>query len=127
MDNPLLNMEDAQTRLEAWRDRTVDFASQTETASRALQELKATGADDNGVAQVTVDASGALAGIKLSSRVKRQDPQDTEAVIIEAYRVARVNLAKAAAEIIAETVGTDTPTGRALLASFTTGQAPEGT
>lgn len=126
MDNPLLNLDDAQARLAAWKDRAEDLASQTVTASRELQELKVTGADGNGVAEVTIDSGGALIGIKLSSRVKRQDPEDTQVIIMEAYRVARVNLAAAAAEIIGQTVGADTNTGRALLAGFAPGEAPEG-
>lgn len=125
MDNPLLDMEHAQSRLSAWRTNADRLARETQAAGQALQGLRATGADGNQIAEVTVDSGGAMVAIKLSSRIQRQAPEHTQAVILEAYRAAKANLAEAAAGIVADTVGADTATGRALLAGFAPGEPPE--
>lgn len=118
MDNPLLNMEDAKERLVAWKERADRLASDTQAASEELQHLSATASDDNDIVAITLDSSGTLIDIRLSSRVQRQAPSYTEATILETYQKAKSQLAEAAAEVIKETLGTDSATGHALLAGF---------
>jgi len=126
MDNPLLSMDDAQARLEAWKANSERLAAETIAAGASLQELRVTGTDDNRIAVITVDSGGALVAVTLNSRVHRQAPELTQDAIMGAYRAAKANLAAAAAEIVRGTVGTDTATGRALLAGFAPGDEPEG-
>ncbi|MEV6350530.1 YbaB/EbfC family nucleoid-associated protein [Actinoplanes sp. NPDC051851] len=125
MGSPLLDAEDARERLEAWQADAVRRAADTQAAGAGLQALRVTAADAHGLVEVTVDSTGAMAGVRLSARVQRMSLEQTEQAIMGAYRNARVTLAEAAAEVVRETVGADSATGRALLAGFRTAD-PEG-
>lgn len=125
MDNPLMDVEGARERLEEWKTRAEQRATETRAASDGLRALRVTAADDNGIADVTVDSSGALVDIQLSSRIQRQAPDHTQTAILGAYRNARRKLAEAAAEVVSGTVGSESATGRALLAGFQGAETPE--
>ncbi len=125
MDNPILDIEDARARLEAWKEHAEQRAAETQAASEGIQALRVTAADDNGVVAVTVDSTGALVDLRLSSRIQRQSPEYTEGLVLEVYRKAKARLADAAAEVVRETIGADSLTGRAMLAGFTRPEAPE--
>ncbi|WP_100445335.1 YbaB/EbfC family nucleoid-associated protein [Glycomyces xiaoerkulensis] len=119
MDNPILGMEDARQRLEAWKDRADRMAADTQAAGSRLQELAVTAGDDNGLVEITVDSGGTMTDIRLSSRVQRQAAEHTQATILDTYRKAQVQLAEEAAAIVADTVGSDSATGKALMSGFT--------
>ncbi|WP_051325201.1 YbaB/EbfC family nucleoid-associated protein [Glycomyces tenuis] len=120
MDNPLMDVEGARERLEAWKAKAEQRAAETQAASEGLQALRITAGDDNGIAEVTVDSSGALVDIRLSSRIQRQAPEYTQTAVLGAYRNARKKLAEAAAEVVSDTVGSESATGKALMAGFKT-------
>ncbi|MEU1240825.1 YbaB/EbfC family nucleoid-associated protein [Micromonospora parva] len=120
MANPLLDAEDARERLEAWQANAVRRAADTQAASAGLRALRVTASDAHGIVEVTVDSTGAMADVRLSARVQRVSLEQTQQAIMGAYRNARVKLAEAAAEVVRETVGADSATGRALLAGFRT-------
>lgn len=118
MDNPILNIEDSRNRLEAWKEEAERRAAETQAAGQRLQDLRVTASDDNNVAEVVIDSSGGLLDVLLSPRVLRQAPEHTQRAILEAYRRAKSKLAEAAAEIVSDTVGADSFTGKALLSGF---------
>ena len=120
MGNPLLDAEDARERLEAWRADASRRAAETQAAGAGLRALRATATDAHGAVEVTVDSTGAMADVRLSARMQRMSLEQTQQAIMGAYRNARVKLAEAAAEVVRETVGADSATGRALLAGFRT-------
>lgn len=120
MGNPLLDAEDARERLEAWQADASRRAADTQAASAGLRALRVTAADAHGAVEVTVDSTGAMTDVRLSARVQRMSLEQTQQAIMGAYRNARVKLAEAAAEVVRETIGTDSATGRALLAGFQT-------
>lgn len=127
MDNPLMDVEGARQRLLDWQERATRLAEETQEAGRGLQELRVTAADDNGIVEITVDSGGTLIDVRLSSRIQRQAPEYTREAVLGAYRNARTALAEAAAEIVRETVGADSATGKALMAGFKTGEGPDET
>ncbi|WP_338104402.1 YbaB/EbfC family nucleoid-associated protein [Micromonospora ureilytica] len=120
MGNPLLDAEDARERLEAWQANASRRAADTQAASAGLRALRVTASDAHGIVEVTVDSTGAMADVRLSARAQRVSLEQTQQAIMGAYRNARVKLAEAAAEVVRETVGADSATGRALLAGFRT-------
>lgn len=120
MDNPLLSLdpEDALRRVEEWKTRADALAQNALAASEGLQALTATASDDNEAVRITVNADGVMTEIHLSSRVQKQSAHHTEAAVLETYRKAQAKLAEAAAAVIAESVGADSATGRALMSGF---------
>ena len=124
MDNPLVDVEGARARLEAWKADAERRAADTQAASAGLQALKVSATDVNGMIEATIDHSGSLVHVRANDRITRQPAEYTARAMLQAYQNARRELAEAAAEVVRETVGADSATGRALLAGFKT-DAPE--
>lgn len=125
MDNPLLDVEGARERLEAWKARAEQRAADTQAAAEGLQALRVTASDDNGMITVTISHSGDLLDVQAKDRITRQPAEFTARAMLQAYQNAKRQLAEAAAAVVRETVGDDSPTGRALMAGFKT-SAQEG-
>ncbi|GLZ77777.1 hypothetical protein Afil01_25840 [Actinorhabdospora filicis] len=126
MDNPLMDVEGARERLVAWRDDASRRAAATQAAGEGLRALRITAPDDYETVEITVDSSGFMVDVRLSHRVQRMTPEQTRYAILGAYRNARAKLAEAAAEVVKETLGTESATGRALLAGYRTEDADAG-
>jgi DNA-binding protein YbaB len=124
MDNPLMDVEGARDRLEAWKAKAEKRAAETQAAASGLQALRITAADDNGIIEATIDHSGNLVDVKADPRVTRQPAEYTARAMLQAYQNAKRKLAEAAAEVVKETLGSDSATGKALMAGFRT-EAPE--
>lgn len=125
MDNPLLDVEGARERLEAWKARAEQRAADTQAAAEGLQAIRVTASDDNGMITVTISHSGDLLDVQANDRITRQPAEYTARAMLQAYQNAKRQLAEAAAAVVRETVGDDSPTGRALMAGFKT-SAQEG-
>ncbi|GAA1670022.1 hypothetical protein GCM10009830_14860 [Glycomyces endophyticus] len=121
MDNPLMDVEGARQQLEDWMARAEQRAAETQAAAAGLQALLITATDDNGIVETTIDHSGNLVDVRVNDRVTRQPAPFTARAMLQAYQNAKRKLAEAAAEVVRETVGADSPTGRALMAGFPTG------
>jgi DNA-binding protein YbaB len=114
MDRRVLSGEDAIARLQerqAAFERTV--AATQEMATR-MQTLTATASDPNGLATVTVDSSGVLLKADFSARIQRTAPEAVSRALMEALSGAKQRVAAQTQEVIAETVGADSDTGRAV-------------
>jgi DNA-binding protein YbaB len=114
MDRRVLSGEDAIARLQerqAAFERTV--AATQEMATR-MQALTATASDPNGLATVTVDSSGVLLKADFSARIQRTAPEAVSRALMEALSGAKQRVAAQTQEVIAETVGADSDTGRAV-------------
>ncbi len=101
-------------RLSAWKGRIDQLAADTKTMSDRLQDLRVTAADDHGMVEVTVDASGALVDLRLGPRIQRVAPDVVARTVMDVIRAAKSKLADQSQEIIAETVGTDSVAARAI-------------
>lgn len=110
----LLDPDGAMDRLAAWKGRIDQLAADTRAMSDRLQELRVTVADGNGLAEVTVDSTGALVDLRLGPRVQRVAPDVTARTIMDSVREARRQLADRSREIIADTVGSGSAAGRAI-------------
>jgi len=72
---------------------------------------------DNSV-RVTVAASGVLDGLELDNRTRSLSGPDLAAEILRTMRRAQAKLTESVSAAVKETVGTDSETGRAVIASF---------
>lgn len=114
MDDRVLNPDDARQRLEAWKGRIDKLAADTKAMSDRFQQLEVTRKDRDGMVEVRVDSSGALVALKLSREIDRSAPDVIAATIMSTIREAKAELADRSQEIIAETVGTESPAARAI-------------
>lgn len=114
MDNRVLNPDDARQRLEAWKGRIDKLAADTQAMSDRFGQLQVTKMDPNGMTEVTVDSSGSLVNLRLTREIDRSSPDVIAATIMSTIRSAKAELADRTQEIIAETVGTESPAARAI-------------
>jgi DNA-binding protein YbaB len=114
MDGNILDPEGARERLAAWKGRIDKLAADTRAMSDQLQELRVTASDPTGLAELTVDSTGALVDLKLTERIQRVAPDIVAQTIMTTLGAARSELADRSQEIIADTVGTESPAARAI-------------
>jgi len=114
MDDRVLNPDEARQRLEAWKGRIDKLAADTKTMSDRFQQLQITKKDRDGIAEVTVDNTGALIGLKLGRDIDRSAPDVIAATIMSTIREAKAELAERTQEIVEETIGTESAAGRAI-------------
>lgn len=114
MDDRVLTPDDARERLDAWKGRIDKLAADTKSMSDQFQALQVTTRNPNNLVQVTVDSSGSLVDLKLSRDIDRSSPDVLAGTIMSTIRDAKAQLAARTQEIIADTVGTDSPAARAI-------------
>jgi DNA-binding protein YbaB len=114
MDDRVLNPDEARQRMEAWKGRIDRLAADTRTMSDRFQQLQVTRKDRDGMAEVTVDSTGSLVGLRLTREIERSSPDVVAATIMSTIRAAKAELADRSQEIIADTIGTESPAARAI-------------
>ncbi|MET0135679.1 MAG: YbaB/EbfC family nucleoid-associated protein [Kibdelosporangium sp.] len=114
MDGDILDPDGARERLAAWKGRIDKLAADTRTMSDRLREVRVTASDPAGLAEVTVDSTGALVDLRLTDRIQRTAPAAVARAVMTTLGDARSKLADRSQEIIADTMGTDSATGRAI-------------
>jgi DNA-binding protein YbaB len=101
-------------RLEERQARFAAMATQTQEMAERLKELSVTVADPNGLVTVRVDANGSLTGIELSPRIQRTSPDVVSHTIMETLAEAKSRLLEQTGEVISDTIGADSETGKAV-------------
>jgi DNA-binding protein YbaB len=114
----VLDPEAARERLEERKARFEQMAAQTQAMAERMQQLSATVTDPNGIVAVRVDSTGNLTGIELSARMHRTSPEVVSRTIMETIAEARNRIVEQTQEVVAETVGADSETGKAVTASL---------
>ncbi|MDQ4039238.1 MAG: YbaB/EbfC family nucleoid-associated protein [Actinomycetota bacterium] len=131
MDGNILDPDGARERLGAWKDRIDKLAADTQAMSDRLHEVRVTATHPTGLAEVTIDSTGALVDLRLTDRIQRTAPAVVAQTILATLGEARNKLADRSQEIIADTVGTQSPAARAIADSvgrqLRGGPAPEPT
>jgi hypothetical protein len=110
----ILDPDGAMDQMRAWKGRIDRLAVDTQAMSNALQELRVTVADDNGLAEVTIDSSGILVDLRLGRQVQRVAPEVTSRAILDTIRRARAQLADKSREIISDKLGSDSEAARGI-------------
>src|ERR1700754_1787039 len=105
----LLGPDGAHEQIARWRGRVGRMAIATQDMSARLRDLRLTATDAAGVVEVTVDASGRLGDLRLTERIRRMPPEAVASTIMQTIAAALGQLSGRAQEIIAETIGVDSP------------------
>jgi DNA-binding protein YbaB len=114
MDGTILDPDGALDRLAAWKGRIDQLAAATQEMSDRLSETRVTASDPAGMAELTIDSTGSLVDLRLTDRIARATPDEVAQAIMATLREARSKLADRSQEIIADTVGTESPAARAI-------------
>ena len=117
MDERILDPDGARERLAAWKGRIDKLAADTKSMSDQLQGLRITAHDPAGMAEVTIDSTGTMVNLKLTDRIGKAAPETVAATIMSTLGTARRQLAERSKEILADTVGTESAAGRAIVES----------
>jgi hypothetical protein len=112
------DLDDAERLVDDWQAGIEARAAAARELSGRLAGLTASARSEDGLVEVTVGASGAITGLELADGIRRQPAADTARSILATTRAAQAALTAAATEITAETVGADSATGQAVIASF---------
>jgi DNA-binding protein YbaB len=110
----LLDPDGAQEYLRSWKKRIDRMAADTQAMSDRLGQLRVTAKDDNGLAEVTIDSTGALVDVRFTERIQRVAPDVVARAVLSAVRAAKLAAAERSRQIITETVGNDSVAGRTI-------------
>jgi DNA-binding protein YbaB len=113
-------LDSAERLIDEWQSTIEDRATKARALSQRLGALTATARSNDGLVEATVASSGVLMGLHLDERVRRQPAAWIAKQVLAVTQQALDQLAAQAAEATQETVGEDSPEGRAIVASYTT-------
>jgi hypothetical protein len=113
------DLEAAERRVDEWQAGFEQRAAQARDLAARLAALTATARSEDGHITVTVGATGMLTGLELDENVRRQPAAETARQILATLAAAQTDLTAQATEATAGTVGADSETGKAVIASFT--------
>ena len=118
------DLDSAEQWVDDWQAGFEERAAQARELAARLSELSVTARSEDGLVEVTVGASGALVGLELEEGIRRRPAAETAQEILATLGAAQTAMTKAATEVTAQTVGADSETGRAVIASFTARERP---
>jgi len=113
------DFEAAERMIDDWQAGIEARAARAKELSARLARLSARVRSDDRLVTITVGSSGDLVGLELDERTRQRPAAETARAILKTLRAAQGRLAEAVADATAETVGTDSATGRAVIASYT--------
>jgi DNA-binding protein YbaB len=108
----------AERWLDDWSESVSSRAEQSWRLSEKVAGLSVTADGDQGAVEVTVDGSGVVTDLKLAERVRQMPASRLAELILVVTKRAQGMLADRVAELTADTVGTESPSGRALVAGY---------
>jgi len=114
MDGLIGGPEDAHERLAAWKGRIDRLAAETQAMGERFQQLRVTATDPSGMAEVTIDSTGALVDLRLDQRIQRVAPETVARTIMDTVRTAKVTAAERSQDIIDGTLGPRSAIGGAI-------------
>lgn len=114
-----MDADAAENWVRSWSASVSERAAQAQELSRLVADLTASASSADGAVRVTVAASGVVTELRLSDRVRGWSPQRIAEEVMTTMRRAQARLAIAVDEVAAQTVGEDSETARAVVASYT--------
>ena len=112
------NLDDAEEWVRSWSSQVSGRAEAAAALADRVAALTASATGEEGAIRVTVASSGNVSGLDLTDEVRRLTGTELSIEIMRVYRRAQAGLAEQVAVAVDETVGSDTETGKAVLASF---------
>jgi DNA-binding protein YbaB len=108
----------AENWVRSWSASMSERAAAAQSLSDRVAALSVSATDWEGTITVTVNGSGAMTDLRLTQDAARLDMDQLAAEILRTMRRAQSSLAERVSGIAAETVGTDSETGQAMVSSF---------
>ncbi|MCP2323598.1 hypothetical protein HDA40_002105 [Hamadaea flava] len=113
------DLDGAEEVVDRWQASLQERADAARQVRERLDAVTGIGLDPDRIVQVTVAPSGVLADIKLPEQIRRQSADLTRQQILQAAQAAQADLARKAALVVADTIGTNNPTADAIVSSYT--------
>ncbi|GAA2571950.1 hypothetical protein GCM10010435_53060 [Winogradskya consettensis] len=111
-------LDAVEGRIDGWQAGFEQRAAQARELGARLAGLTVTAESDDGLVAVTVGQGGRLTGVRLEEGIRGRPAGETAREILAALEVAQAAFADRAASATAETIGADSATGQAVIASF---------
>jgi DNA-binding protein YbaB len=112
------DLDEAERMVDDWQAGIEERAVQARALSARLGSLTATAQSEDELVKVTVGASGTMSDLTLEEGIRDRPADETARAILATLRAAQATLTKAATLATAETVGADSETGKAVIASY---------
>jgi hypothetical protein len=112
------DLDEAERMVDDWQARIEERAVQARALSVRLGSLTATAQSEDELVKVTVGASGTMSDLTLEEGIRDRPAAETARAILATLRAAQASLTRAATQATAETVGADSETGKAVIASY---------
>ncbi|GID95939.1 YbaB/EbfC family nucleoid-associated protein [Amorphoplanes digitatis] len=110
----ILGPDGARDYLRGWQGRVDRMAVDARAVSERLGNLRVTAEDANGIAEVTIDSTGALVDIRFSERIQHAQPDVVSRAVLNAVREARSSAADRSRQIVLDIMGGESAAGRAI-------------
>lgn len=111
-------LDSALRWVDDWESHFEEQAARARALSQRMAGISATATSADGLVKVTVDSSGTLRDLRLDEAIRRRPAAETAAQILAVTRLAMRRLAEQVGQAAEETVGRDTPTGRAIIDAY---------
>ncbi|MGK5441440.1 YbaB/EbfC family nucleoid-associated protein [Micromonospora sp. URMC 105] len=118
-------LDAADRRLHQWESNLAERAERAQSLSARVQALTGTATSADRAVTVTVDATGALSGLRLDERIRQHPAAHTAQLILEITSAARADLLRQVTEATAGTLDQDDPTGQAIVESYRSRLRPD--
>ena len=110
-------LDAAGHRLDEWESSLTDRAARATALSTRARALTGFARSADGLVEVTVDAAGLLADLRLDERTRQHSAAHTARQVLATTRAARADLLRQLTDATTETFGEDDPAGRAIVDS----------
>ncbi len=112
------SLNDADIRVDEWLVGIEKRASKARELSGLVAGLTATASNSDRSITVTVSSSGALTDLRIDDATRRHSGQWIAQQVLATTQAATARLADRLRDAVDDTVGRDSPEGRAIIASF---------
>jgi hypothetical protein len=120
------DLDEASRLVDDWQADIEARAVQARELAARLGTLTATARSDDGLVAVTVGSSGGISGLELKEGIRDRPAAETARAILATVRSAQASLTAAATAVTAGTVGADSETGKAVIASYVSREGSSG-
>jgi DNA-binding protein YbaB len=120
------DLDEAARLVDDWQAGIEARAAQARELASRLATLTASARSDDGLISVTVGASGGITDLELKDDIRSRPAAETARAILATMRAAQTSLTTAATAVTAETVGADSETGKAVIASYASRELKDG-
>ncbi len=108
----------AHERIDQWESSLAERVARASELSNRTAALTGTARDREGLAEVTVDSTGAMSHLWLSEAVRHRRAAEISELVLSTMRSAQAQLAESVTEATVAAYGPDSPATSAILANI---------